>query len=345
MNLYLLFIVVLALWKIKIHGKGFHEDFLSRTTTLSVNGIFILIVFYSHFANDYYTVDLAKDGIMHSVKIFLNQLMVTSFLFYSGYGVFRQLEARAGYARKILTNRMPKVWLHYAFAVVLYVAVQLLRGNTYSPVQYILAFVGWQGIGNSDWYIFTILALYLITWFAFTLLDNNPKAAVTMTFVCTGAYMLLMAKYKADYWYNTALCYPFGMLVGLQEEKIRKFLLHNGKYFLSLAGMVALLLVLKQYQKVSFWYYNLYALVFISLVVLVTMKVQFRSPALEFFGRHLFWIYMLHRIPLMLLKGSWFAVSYPYGMAAIALAVTVATAVVLDYVFGKLDKQIWKAGK
>lgn len=345
MNLYLLFIVVLALWKIKIHGKGFHEDFLSRTTTLSVNGIFILIVFYSHFANDYYTVELAKDGMMHSVKIFLNQLMVTSFLFYSGYGVFRQLEARAGYARKILTNRMPKVWFHYAFAVVLYVAVQLLRGNTYSPVQYILAFVGWQGIGNSDWYIFTILALYLITWFAFTLLDNNPKAAVTVTFVCTGAYMLLMAKHKADYWYNTALCYPFGILVGLQEEKIKKFLLHNGKYFLSLAGMVALLLVLKQYQKVSFWYYNLYALVFISLVVLVTMKVQFRSPALEFFGRHLFWIYMLHRIPLMLLKGSWFAVSYPYGMAAIALAVTVATAVVLDYVFGKLDKQIWKAGK
>lgn len=345
MNLYLLFIVVLALWKIKIHGKGFHEDFLSRTTTLSVNGIFILIVFYSHFANDYYTVELAKDGMMHSVKMFLGQLMVTSFLFYSGYGVFRQLEARAGYARKILTNRMPKVWLHYAFAVVLYVAVQLLRGNTYSPVQYILAFVGWQGIGNSDWYIFTILALYLITWFSFTLLDNNPKAAVTMTFVCTAVYMLLMAKHKADYWYNTALCYPFGMLVGLQEEKTRKFLLNNGKYFLSLAGMLALLLVLKQYQKVSFWYYNLYALVFISLVVLVTMKVQFRSPALEFFGRHLFWIYMLHRIPLMLLKGSWFAVSYPYGMAAIALAVTVATAVVLDYVFGKLDKQIWKAGK
>ena len=345
MNLYLLFIVVLALWKIKIHGKGFHEDFLSRTTTLSVNGIFILIVFYSHFANDYYTVELAKDGIMHSVKMFLGQLMVTSFLFYSGYGVFRQLEARAGYARKILTNRMPKVWLHYAFAVVLYVAVQLLRGNTYSPSRYVQAFLSWQGIGNSDWYIFTILALYLITWFAFTLLDNNPKAAVTMTFVCTGAYMLLMAKYKADYWYNTALCYPFGMLVGLQEEKIRKFLLHNGKYFLSLAGMVALLLVLKQYQKVSFWYYNLYALAFVSVVVLVTMKVQFRSPALQFFGRHLFWIYMLHRIPLMLLKGSWFAVSYPYGMAAIALAVTVATAVVLDYVFGKLDKQIWKAGK
>lgn len=345
MNLYLLFIVVLALWKIKIHGKGFHEDFLSRTTTLSVNGIFILIVFYSHFANDYYTVELAKDGMMHSVKTFLGQLMVTSFLFYSGYGVFRQLQARAGYARKILTNRMPKVWLHYAFAVVLYVTVQLLRGNTYSPSRYVQAFLSWQGIGNSDWYIFTILALYLITWFAFTLLDNNPKAAVTVTFVCTGAYMLLMAKHKADYWYNTALCYPFGILVGLQEEKIKKFLLHNGKYFLSLAGMVALLLVLKQYQKVSFWYYNLYALVFISLVVLVTMKVQFRSPALEFFGRHLFWIYMLHRIPLMLLKGSWFAVSYPYGMAAIALAVTVATAVVLDYVFGKLDKQIWKAGK
>ena len=345
MNLYLLFIVVLALWKIKIHGKGFHEDFLSRTTTLSVNGIFILIVFYSHFANDYYTVELAKDGMMHSVKTFLGQLMVTSFLFYSGYGVFRQLQARAGYARKILTNRMPKVWLHYAFAVVLYVTVQLFRGNTYSPSRYVQAFLSWQGIGNSDWYIFTILALYFITWFAFTLLDNNPKAAVAMTFVCTGAYMLLMAKYKADYWYNTALCYPFGMLVGLQEERIKKFLLHNGKYFLSLAAMLALLLVLKQYQKVSFWYYNLYALVFVSLVVLVTMKVQLRSPALQLFGRHLFWIYILHRIPLMLLKDSGYGVAHPYRMAVIAFAVTVAAAVVLDYVFGKLDKQIWRTKK
>lgn len=342
MNLYLLFIVVLALWKIKIHGKGFHQDFLSRTTTLSVNGIFILIVFYSHFANDYYTVELAKDGMMHSVKTFLGQLMVTSFLFYSGYGVFRQLGSRAGYARKILTNRMPKVWLHYAFAVVLYVTVQLLRGNTYSTSRYVQAFLSWQGIGNSDWYIFTILALYFITWFAFTLLDNNPKAAVTMTFVCTGAYMLLMAKYKADYWYNTALCYPFGMLVGLQEEKIKKFLLHNGKYFLSLAGMLALLLVLKQYQKVSFWYYNLYALAFVSVVVLVTMKVQLRSPALQFFGKHLFWIYILHRIPLMLLKDCGYGVAHPYRMAVIALAVTMGAATVLEWIFTRLDKKIWR---
>ena len=61
-------------------------DYLSRDVTTSVKGIFILMVFFSHF-NSYVQYTELLDRIYTIPFVMIGQGMVTMFLFYSGYGV------------------------------------------------------------------------------------------------------------------------------------------------------------------------------------------------------------------------------------------------------------------
>lgn len=346
MNLYLAFIIVAALWGATMPSRGcFNRNYLSKEQTTCVNGIFILVVFYSHLVNDYIAVDMVKDGLMQNVKVWLGQLMVTTFLFYSGYGVCKQCLTRFGYADTILKKRIPTVWLQYAIAVVIYAIIQYFRGNTYTLGRYLQAFAAWKGIGQSTWYIFCILIHYFATWYGMTLFKGRPIGAIITVWVCTILYMLAMAKLSNDYTYNTALCYPLGMLICFYQDKLEAFLFEKKRYLLSLCSVLVAFLILRSYSRESSWYYAIHAMLFVFLVVLLTMKINLRSPILLFFGKHLFWIYILHRIPMQLLKDTGYASQHAYRTAAISFVITVVAAVVLNTLFQKLSQFIWKRKK
>ena len=103
MNLYLIFIIVVSLIGIEFCFKNKNKDYLSKTNTSCVKGIFILIVFYSHYVT-YTHVNMSKDYLMYDVKIFLGQLMVTLFLFYSGYGIFESIKNKKDYIKNMIKN-------------------------------------------------------------------------------------------------------------------------------------------------------------------------------------------------------------------------------------------------
>ena len=59
------------------------NDYMSRENTTSVNGLFILLVFLNHIQS-YVTL---PEG-FHRLTLAFGQLMVATFLFYSGYICF-----------------------------------------------------------------------------------------------------------------------------------------------------------------------------------------------------------------------------------------------------------------
>ncbi len=65
---------------------GFHTDYISEKRIQPIKGIFVLLIFASHFIP---YVEL--NGPLHEfyfwVRRFLGQLVVVPFLFYSGYGL------------------------------------------------------------------------------------------------------------------------------------------------------------------------------------------------------------------------------------------------------------------
>ena len=79
-----------------------------------------------------------------------------------------------------------------------------------------------------------------------------------------------------------------------------------------------------------------------ELNLFLTMKVSFRSKVLSWFGEHVFSIYILQRIPMILLSRSGLAAQNRYGFILGVLVITMFLALVFDYLVGKLDQQILK---
>ena len=177
MNLYLVLIIIISLIGIKFFVKDSNKDYLSKENTNCIKGIFILIVFYSHLCT-YIPYQHSKDFLMYDLRSFLGQLMVTMFLFYSGYGIYESIKKKkSNYVNNIPIKRILITLLNFDIAVLTFAVVNQLIGNGKTLEEILLALTGWGGIGNSNWYIFAILFLYLSTYISFKIFDNSSASS------------------------------------------------------------------------------------------------------------------------------------------------------------------------
>lgn len=337
MNLYLLMIIIFALINIKVFIKNSNTEYLSKENTSCIKGIFILIVLYSHMAT-YFDVQYSKDFLMYNFRNFLGQLMVTLFLFYSGYGIFESIKLkREKYINGLPVNRILKTWMKFAIAITCFLILSLFLQKGYGIGKILLSYVAWDSIGNSNWYIFSIIWMYILTFISFKIFKNNDKNAIILNLLLTLAYIIILNMFKGEYWFNTVLCYNFGLFYSLYKEKINKLLFKNWKYFL-ITIITAIVFVLFKSLVTNFLYYEIYSIIFSLLVVLLSVKVRFKSFILKWFGDNLFWVYILQRIPMIYFKEIGLSVhAYRY-----ALVVFVST-IILTYLFKTIfDKPVNK---
>ena len=138
-----------------------NEAYLGKEATSTINGLFIALVFLSHFSQ--YSIYMSN-----YVARWLGQLIVVMFLFYSGYGCMVQYMAKGrAYLQTFPKKRVISTLVNFDIAVAIFVVVGLLLGKSFSIKQVALSFVCWDSVGNSNWYIFAILLCYLAFWFVF----------------------------------------------------------------------------------------------------------------------------------------------------------------------------------
>jgi hypothetical protein len=337
MNFIFLAVCLLGIWGIRPRRDDAH---LSKEQTGAINGFFVLLVFLRH------TVDYINlgpwDGLFKTVNTQLDQLIVVPFLFYSGYGIMRSIRAKGhSYVAGIPWNRFFKVWYHFAAAVALYLVLGLFMGKNYGFVRIALSFTGWDSIGNSNWYIFATLCMYLFTWLSFTLFRKNHTLAVTSLVVLSVGYILVLRQWKGIWWYDTALVYPAGALYGLYKEPIEGFL--RKKRFLPLlatafCGAVFVLCFVLQDSLIA----REGMAVFFALTVLGgTMLFRLGNPVLTFLGKYTFEIYILQRIPMIILQ-KYFSNQYIY--LAAAFCATLLLAVLFHKLLSCTDGWIYRKG-
>ena len=345
MNLYLILIIVICLIGIKFQFKDFNKEYLSKDTTSCIKGIFILIVFYSHLCA-YIPIQLEKDGIMLFVRNFLGQLMVTMFLFYSGYGVYESIKKKKEkYINSIPKKRILKTLLHFDVAVLTFAIVNAITGYPKSISNILWALTGWGGLGNSNWYIFAILFLYFGTYLSFNLLGKEPKKAVAFNWIYTIALMIVISVFKGEgynYCYNTLLCYPLGMTYSLYKTKIESIIFNNKNYLLTLPTIIVLFIAVKQNESINDLWYSITSICFVLTVLLITMKVNIKNPILKWFGDNLFWIYILQRLPMLVLSRMGYAVTHAYRFAIICFVVTIVLTIIYKKIFEVIDKKIFE---
>ncbi len=352
MVVFLLLIGALCLYKLKLpiaksigsgYENGIFSDYMSIEKTASIKGIFILIVFLSH-AVGYFTIgtSLPDRAFSFIVINLIGQSMVAVFMFYSGYGVMLSIDKKgSNYVKSIPAKRFFKVLLHFDIAVLIYYLIGIAMHKGYGFTEFLISLTGWGSVGNSNWYIFDILVLYLITYVSFMAARNNKKFGIILNIILCTAFAVFLKYTKGDsWWYDTVLCYPAGMLFYYAKPLFER-LLQRSKW-IYWAVLIALLGAFAVSYKFSEYYILLFArhILFAFIVVMITMKFSINNKILNFFGTHLFSIYILQRIPMMIL--SYYGFDNKYLFVLVSLVLTIPICLGFDWLIAKLDSVIFK---
>ena len=281
-----------------------NNDYLSLEKTTVIKGIFIILVFLSHF-NSYVIYSNALDNVYIKIIGYVGQAMVAPFLFYSGYGVMEQINKKGNsYIKSFPVKRILVTMIKFDLAVLLFYIINILLNNAVSFKKIILSLVGWDSLGNSNWYIFTIIVLYIITYFSYSIIKNK-NISLSMTTILTLIYIFLLYYFniKESYWYDTSLCYVLGMYYSNFKKKIYKYINYNTlTYITSVIIFILITFALKKYSYYYMYTNILLNLSFSILIILITMKISINNKIFLWCGKNLFEIYILQRIPMIILK-------------------------------------------
>ena len=94
--------------------------------------------------------------------------------------------------------------------------------------------IGWESIGNSNWYIFDVLIAYILLFFSFAFLKYIKERwlkeyiGCTVFTICIVLFVFVMMKAEQpNYWYNTIILFPFGCWYALLQDKIEKLIMFS----------------------------------------------------------------------------------------------------------------------
>lgn len=333
-----IYLIVLVLVLTSVRYSAFHEDYLMPKRCNAIKGIFILFVFVRHLRS--YLLDIgAQIGRLDTISLFiddnLGQLIVAMFLFYSGYGLMESYKKKgAEYINLLPSKRILPTLLNFDIAVLIFYVVSLAIGKNYSTQELCLSLIGWESVGNSNWYIFVILICYILFYLSNSIFgrEKNPQSIILL--LCflffTGA---MLSKTKPEWWYNTLLCFLSGIFysnyVKGYEEKLLKV---YWAVFLTLIIIIVILFIIE-----SDFYcikYNVLSTVFAFWVILLTMKFQIRSDVLCWLGKNLFPMYIFQRLPMIVLASydGVFWVSNTVAFSFVTLFFTVGLTFLYKYI-------------
>lgn len=339
MIIFVLLIFLLCLYKIRFAGGdgAIFDDYMSKDGTAAIKGLFTLLIIVSHFSG-YITPTNALDQMYVVFQRLLGQLVVALFLFYSGYGILESIKKKGeGYVAKMPVHRVLKLLCHFALAVLLFLVVQTLLGVKFPAKTVLLSLVGWESIGNSNWYVFVIMCAYIISWLGFSLCKSKKLPALILVTLLSFGLIYLLKTYRFVHWYDTFLCYPAGMWYSYFKEKIDgSFRGHSLRCYMAFAAVILCFLGVRLLRRPTVLL--LAAPLFSLGVVLFTMKVKVDNKILRFFGEHLFEVYMLQRLPMIALEKTALAAGNKYLYFAVCFAITIAIAWVFKKLLSALDR-------
>lgn len=326
---------------------------LSRDRTCFVNSFFISLVFIRHIGQ--YQIPfhpIERELINYLVP---GQLIVTTFFFYSGYGIMLSLcQKGRPYVHSLITRRFPQLLLNFSIAVLLFGVLQFSTGHLYSPSHVLLSLVGWESMGNSNWFICTTLIAYLFIYVSFTICGTRrPYAGVSLVAMLLAACIpFIVLEKKHSYWVDTYLCIPAGMLFALCKPRMETLLARVPFPTIALGIIIAAAgYIMHLYPASVAWHLGMPencprlpiaiagSILFAFGLTLTYGCISFRKlPKFMVWagGAALFPLYIFQRIPMIIGRHFGLNETYPHLYIAACLALSIA----LAYVFMRLFRYL-----
>lgn len=330
MLIFYFLLAILILFSLKYSKSDFNGEYLSLEMTNAVKGIFILLVFIKHATPYVINAGWVPTGIWGELFNFLNnnvgQWIVAMFLFYSGYGVMESIKRKGhDYIQSLPRKRILQVLVNFDIAVLIFIIVDIILNKPLTIEQCLLSLTGWESVGNSNWYIFIIILMYLITYIAFYKGTDKYKRSLLAVVALTFIFSIVLSYLKPEYWLNTMFCYTAGLCFSVYKDKVEAFA-KSHYWQILLVTIISLLIIDRIPYHVKGLVYNTFSVMFCCLVVLLTMKFKINSPILLWCGKNLFPLYIYQRVPMIVfssINDGAFAAGYPFLFTVVSLIVTI----------------------
>lgn len=303
-----LLILIVSLVNVRICKDGFFPDYLGKEQCNAIKGIFILLVYVGHAIRDImhcgFIFDQQIDRAALAFHLEMGQLVVAMFLFYSGYGVMKSLMVRGEeYLDTYPKRRLLTTLLNFDVAVCCFILLAWILGKELGFSKIVMSFIGWESVGNSNWYIFIILCCYLAFYVVFKVIGNRHwLGTVILTLVILAGIMALY-HIKPITWYTTALVFPSGVAYALYSDRLEQWI--QRRYGLIIVLLSVAFLLLSFMMKVHPLHgltYNMMSIVFSLLVIILTMKIRIGNQWIYWCGFSLFPLYIYQRLPMIGLR-------------------------------------------
>ena len=339
MAVFLLLLLVVCCFGMKF--SSFHRDYMSLSATTAIKGVFAIIILLAHLRQYISLGASIPDRAFGFTMRYLEQLMVAAYFFYSGFGIAESAKRKEGYVQGFFKKRFLKTLLHFDLAVLQFLILQTLLGQHFETSRYFYCWIGWEDLGNSAWFIFAILAMYLISYAALLLKDRFAKPdlflACSVTALTAGLWLFLYLSKKPEYWwYDTLAVFPAGVWYSLLKDRV------DGLSLPARIGlttfMVAGFALWRHFIGID--PYGACAILFILALTAVTTFVKVDNKVLQWLGKHCFSIYILQRLPMIVL-GRTSLVHQPVVFTAITLVCALLLAWAFTAMTDSIDKRIF----
>ncbi len=253
-------------------------------------------------------------------------LFTSVFFFCSGFGLCKSCRTKEHYLDGFFKQRIPKVLIPFLLTNLLYL-LTVSGGRVRSLRHVFTSILGITLINDNAWFIVELLILYLAFYFLKKRLPSGRSAYILLTVFALLLVTLGMLLghdvsevnghwFMGEWWYNTTLIFPLGILFAEHEEKIRTFMIKGYRILLplSLPALVGSFL-LEEFVVGRFGYYRewpghpgiaektislaaqmLFCTLFLFLLLLLNLKLTFHNPVLNFLSRMSYELFLIHEI-------------------------------------------------
>ncbi len=344
MLIVLFLLIALIICSAKI-SKDNSEKAFSINQTQTIKGIFVLTIFFSHFCA-YVSLDKWYDTPINEYCQWLSQLMVVPFLFYSGYGIFESVKKKGlSYINTFPQKRIFKTLAHFDLAILLFLLYDLFFiPENISLLKILLSLIAWDSIGNSNWFIFAILCAYIFSYIGLLLGKGHlSRSFITIT-ILYFIYIIAVSRFKVNYWYDTVLAFPLGCFISLHKDQLalERRMSHLVWGVLFIISLLLFIIAKENLIKFSFLNSQLALIGFMSLIVLISMKVKIENKILSWFGTQVFGIYILQRLPMHWGKHINMNEQNIYLYFTFCFFVTLLLAICFNKITNKIDSIFFK---
>ena len=310
----------------KVCGKGqWNEEYTSLDQVGRLRGFMALGVALHHMSHKTCAHWLPQRYIVPGLEPFVDMgyMLVGVFLFCSGLGLYKSFRGKPGYLKGFFRRRILPVAVGFWLSEALFLLARLAVGESMNAGKVILYLTGLSLANYNGWYAVAIPFFYLAFWAAFRFCRREGAAIGWVTAFALG-YALLCACvdhgsptwFGGEWWYNSAVLFPLGILFGKYESRVTAFFRRGYWLYLAaaLAGHFALVWLAGQATNVWWGYYGenwgdpykvihrlgsaaaqwLVAADFAAFWFLLMMKVRLRGKILAFMGGLLLEFYLVH---------------------------------------------------